>query len=250
MRRLAEERQAELARASELLAQSNAELQGFVHAASHDLKQPLNSVSGFIEIIDSDLRERGLLDKDLAQEFAYVTEGAVRMRNLIDSLLAYSRGSAHRPVFADVDLNDVLATAESDLSAAITESDATIRSGPLGSIQGDAGQLACVLENLIGNAIKYAREGVPPVISIDASEEDGVVRVTVTDNGIGFDEKYASEVFDAFRRLHTSGRYEGTGLGLALCHKHIRAHGGDMGATSTPGEGSRFWFTLPREPAT
>jgi len=248
MRRLAEQHEAELKRSSEALAASNSELRGFTYTASHDLQQPLRSISGFIEIIRTELEAEGLLKGSVADHFQRVTRSSQRMSELVDSLLAYSRATSRPAVFGKVNLDEALAEVKGDLSSAIEESGATIESAPLPSIVGDMRQISSIFQNLISNAIKYARADDPPHVRIDVADEDTQVRITVTDNGLGFDPEHTSAVFDAFRQLHNADEYGGVGLGLAICRKYVEAHGGSIGATSDPGIGSEFWFTLAKDP--
>ncbi len=248
MRRLAEQREAELKHSTEALAASNSELRGFSYTASHDLQQPLRSISGFIEIIRTELEADGLLKENVADHFQRVTRSSQRMSELLDSLLAYSRATSRPAVFGKVDLNDALEDVKGDLSSAIEESNAEIESVPLPTIIGDVRQISSVFQNLISNAIKYARSDETPRIRIDAADEGAHIRITVTDNGMGFDPEHASSVFDAFRQLHNADEYGGVGLGLAICRKYVEAHRGSVGATSDPGIGSEFWFTLAKDP--
>jgi signal transduction histidine kinase len=246
MRRLAEKREEELQASSEALARSNAALRGFTHAASHDLQQPLRSISGFLEIIRDELDGQGVLKERVAEYFERVTGAAHRMSELVHSLLAYSKATARQPVFATVDLNAVLTDVRNDLSSAVQAAGAEIESVPLPTVIGDVHQLSSILQNLISNAIKYARDDEPPRIRIDAADEGDIVRIRVSDNGIGFDEKHASDVFEAFRQLHNARVYGGVGIGLAICRQYVEAHNGMIGAKSDPAAGSEFWFTLAK----
>ncbi len=249
MRRLAARQEEKLKRSAEALSRTNAELRGFAHTASHDLKQPLLSISGFLDIIHHELGQEGLLKDSIADFFGRVQGAAHRMSELIDSMLVYSRATSRETVFSIVDLNQLLDAVKDDLHSAIQNSGATIESTPLPNVHGDFSQLACVLQNLIANSIKYAKAGEAPLIRISASDEENVVRIVITDNGIGFDPGYASALFDAFRRLHEAGDHEGVGLGLAICRKYIERHGGEIGATGEPGVGATFWFTVAKQSA-
>lgn len=168
---------------------------------------------------------------------------------MIDDLLTYSRITTRAKPPERVDLNQVIEDLKSfKLAALLDETGGTIHvPEPLLPVQGDPSQMHQLFQNLIGNGLKFHREGVSPEISIRArSIEDNMVRVEVQDNGIGIPEKYQEQVFTMFRRLHSQARYKGTGVGLAICRKVVERHGGDIGVKSTPGEGSIFWFTLPR----
>ena len=248
MRRLAAQREAQLKESSEALSRTNAELTGFAHSASHDLQQPLQSISTHLDLIGYALERDDLLKGSVSDYYERVTGAAHRMSELIGALLAYVRADLHVATFGSVDLNRVLRDVEENLSSAIRKSGATIEISPLPVVRGDVHQLSSVLQNLVSNAIKYAHADRTPIVRVTAADEEDDVRITVADNGVGFDPQYAPVVFEAFRRLHSPGEYEGAGLGLAICERHIRTHRGEIGGASEPGVGSEFWFTLPKEP--
>ena len=148
-----------------------------------------------------------------------------------------------------MDLNEVIKDLKSlELATLLDETKGTIRiPEPLPPVQGDPPQMHQLFQNLVGNGLKFHREGIPPEIAIHAHRVEGdMIRVEVEDNGIGIDKEYHEQVFTMFRRLHSRAHYEGTGIGLAICKKIVNRHGGDIGIKSTPGKGSTFWFTLPR----
>ena len=248
MRRLASRHEEELELSAKRLARTNAELRGFAYTASHDLQQPLRSISGFLDLIRDELSGAGVLKDTVADHFSRVTGAAQRMSELVDALLAYSRATSRDAVFVNVDLDQVLDDVKSDLSSAIQSSNATIDSTPLPQVRGDIHQLASVLQNLITNSIKYAKDDEAPLIRIRAIDEEDSVRISITDNGIGFDPENASALFEAFKRLHKSGEFEGVGLGLAICRKYVEGHGGEIGAPGARGGGPTFWFTLAKDP--
>lgn len=226
---------------SELL-RSNEDLQQFAFAASHDLQEPLRSVTSFVTLLERTAAER--LTFQEKECLRYIAEGSSRMRALIDDLLRYSQ-VGQRPVAPQpVDLNAVFHSVLEDLHERISESEASITSGSLPSVNGDEAQLGQVLQNLIGNAIKYARPGIPPVIHLSATKENEHWLLQVRDNGIGIERDHLDQVFLPFKRLHRK-KISGTGMGLAICRRVIEAHGGRIWVDSVAGEGSTFSFTLP-----
>jgi len=245
-----EEREALLKDLEEInrkLEQSNKELQDFAYIASHDLREPLRKISSFGALLQDSLE--GKLDEDQQENFEFMIDGANRMQEMIDDLLTYSRITTRAEPSERVDLNEVIEDVKSlMLAALLDETKGTIHvPEPLPSVQGDSLQMHQLFQNLIGNGLKFRREGIPPEITIRAQQIEGnMVRVEVQDNGIGIEGKYHEQVFTMLKRLHSQARYKGTGIGLAICKKVVERHGGDIGVKSTPGEGSTFWFTLPR----
>jgi PAS domain S-box-containing protein len=226
------------------LERSNAELQQFAYIASHDLSEPLRMVSSYLQLLRR--RSRGQLDSEADEFIDYAVDGATRMRGLIEALLAYSRaGRGDEPV--TVEMGRVAADVLRTLAGAIVRSSAQIQIGELPRVVGDRVQLEQLLQNLIGNALKFRREGVPPEIEVAATVRDGLAEVTIRDNGLGFDPQYASRIFRAFERLHGTSAYPGTGIGLALCRKIVERHHGTITADSTVGSGATFTITLPVE---
>jgi two-component system sensor histidine kinase/response regulator len=224
------------------LQRSNEDLQQFAFAASHDLQEPLRTISGFVSLLEKTARDK-LAGPEL-EYLAYISDGAQRMRNLIADLLQYSQVGQKPASFQPAELNVVLPWALENLHELISESGAVITWDPLPCVTGDEAQLGQILQNLIGNAIKYARRGVPPAIHLSASRRDQDWLIAVRDNGIGIDSKYFQVIFAPFKRLH--GRsIPGTGIGLAVCRRMIEAHSGRIWVESSPGEGSTFYFTLP-----
>jgi signal transduction histidine kinase len=237
-----EERAAELER-------SNADLEQFAYAASHDLSEPLRTVAGFSQLLAS--RYRGELDAEADEMIRYMGDGVDRMQQLIDDLLLYSRVGRTPLREESVDLDDVLADARAWLGPAVEESGARINSDPLPRVRGERGQLTQVLQNLLGNAIKFVAPGVRPVVHVSASEAGGEWRIAVADNGIGVEPEQADAVFKMFGRLHPSETYPGTGIGLAIVKRIVERHGGRIWVESGVGGGSVFVFTMPdRVPAT
>jgi signal transduction histidine kinase len=230
------------------LARSNAELEQFASIASHDLQEPLRKVQTFaaqITATESDrLSEQG-------QDFlARMSAAAGRMRALIDDLLMFSRVSTTGRPFTAVALDEVVAPVLADLEAAIEESGAEIDIGALPAVEADALQMRQLLQNLLGNALKFRRVGVTPQITVRARVADGVAELTVADNGLGFDAQFATRIFRAFERLHGASAYPGTGIGLALCRKIVERHHGTITADGREGDGATFTIRLPlQQPA-
>ena len=230
------------------LEQSNQELQDFAYVASHDLQEPLRKISAFAGLIQDSLK--GKLDEDQKENLEFMVDGAQRMQMMVDALLSYSRVAIKTQLHEPVDLNELIQELRDfELASRLDETKGAVHvPEPLPPVQGDPPQIRQLLQNLIGNGLKFHREGVPPEIIIRALEvENNMLRVEVQDNGIGIGEEYQEQVFNMFKRLHSTASYEGTGIGLALCKKIIERHGGDIGVTSSPGKGSTFWLTLPEE---
>ncbi len=232
----------ELIRQTERLARSNADLRDFAYIASHDLQEPLRNMTAFTQLIAE--RYKSKLDAEADQYVSYVVDAAVRMTNLIQDLLSYSRlmNEESAPA-ADVSLNEAIARALDDLQTMIGESEAVVDVDALPSIQGNGKQWAQVFQNLISNAIKY-RGVEPPHIRVSAEKGDTAYVFSVRDNGIGIDAAYHDKIFGVFKRLHGSD-YPGTGIGLAICKKIVEKHGGRIWVESRAGEGSTFRFSVP-----
>ena len=225
----------------EALEVSNGQLQRFAYIASHDLQEPLRMVSSYLQLLERNYRED--LDADAREYIDFAVGGADRMREMIDGLLAFSRIDTGETALEPVDCADVVETVVGDHQVRIEESDATVEIGSLPTVRGDRTQLEQLFSNLIGNAIKY-RGDEPPRIEIDAIECGTEWRLTVSDNGIGIAPEHQDEIFDVFNRLHATGEYPGTGIGLALCRRIATNHGGDIDVDSAPGEGATFAVTL------
>ncbi|MGH6901205.1 MAG: sensor histidine kinase, partial [Geminicoccaceae bacterium] len=239
------------------LERSNRELQDFASIASHDLQEPLRKIEAFGDRLKAkcadDLSEFGRTYIDRMQD------AAGRMRSLINDLLTYSRVTTKARPFVPVDLGRITAEVMSDLQVTIEQAGARIELGELPVVEADPTQMRQLLQNLLSNALKFRRQGVPPLVRISgrlrgpesATGGSGVAprlcQVTVADNGIGFKPDYAGRIFGIFQRLHGRGEYPGTGIGLATCRKILERHGGAITASSQPGEGATFVFTLPLE---
>jgi PAS domain S-box-containing protein len=223
------------------LARSNAELQEFAYVASHDLQEPLRAISSFATWLARNYEAQ--LDALAQDRIARIVNGAHRMQQLISDLLTYSRVGRQGRSFAPTDAGKVLADVLGNLRVALEESGASVTSGPLPTVTADEMELTQLLQNLIGNAIKF-RGDRPAQIHIDAQQQQAEWLFSVRDNGIGIDLKYAERIFQIFQRLHGRGRYPGTGIGLAICKKIVERHGGRIWVESAADQGSTFYFTL------
>jgi len=250
-KRLEEEREAllqDIKRINRKLEEANKELQDFVYIASHDLREPLRKISSFGTLLQDSLK--GKLNEDQQENFEFMIDGARRMQDMIDALLTYSRLTTKAKPLEWVDLNKVIEDLKKlELATMLDETRGTIHvPEPLPSVQADPSQMHQLFQNLIGNGLKFHKdEMLPEIIIRGYGVENNMIRIEVEDNGIGIDEKYHSQLFTMFKRLHSREQYEGTGIGLASCKKIVERHGGDIGIKSTLGKGSIFWFTLPRE---
>ena len=232
------------------LERSNRELEDFASVAAHDLHEPLRKIQAFgdrlVAVANGQLPEKG---QDYLNRLQSATE---RMRTLIDDLLTYSRVSTRAKPFERVDLNEIVDDVLGDLEALLEETGGRVRVGDLPEIAADRTQMGQLLQNLIANALKFRRPEAPPVVEVEAELIGGsrrgdpkLCRLTVKDNGIGFDEKYRDKIFGRSERLHGRVEYPGTGLGLAICRRIVDRHHGDITAISVPGEGSSFVVSLP-----
>lgn len=237
-----QERTTELKQLNENLVRSNQELEQFAYVASHDLQEPLRAVTGYTQLLVQDYQER--LDESAQEYTAYIVDGAKRMQQLIQDLLAYSRVGTRDLTFASTDCNVVLKQVLRNLQVAIAENNAAIVLDSLPTVIADKNQLTQLFQNLIGNAIKFRREA-PPQIHISAELKDGEWLFRVQDNGIGMKSRYLDRIFEIFKRLHTRTEFPGTGIGLAICKKIVDRHSGRIWAESEPGIGTTFYFTIP-----
>jgi signal transduction histidine kinase len=235
---------AELAQRSQELARSNAELEQLAYIASHDLQEPLRMVASYLQLLEQ--RYGGRLDADAHEFIGFAVDGATRMQALIDDLLTYSRVGSRAQPLQPTECMAVVEAVIRSVRVAIEESGTRVTYDPLPTVTGDATQLMQLFQNLIANAIKFRRDQ-GPEIHIHAEPEDGFWRFSVQDNGIGIAPEYFNRIFVMFQRLHSRSTYSGTGIGLAICQKIVERHGGRIWVESTPGTGSTFQFTLPRE---
>jgi signal transduction histidine kinase len=224
------------------LAASNAELEQFAYVASHDLQEPLRTISGFLQLLAR--RYHGQLDAEADEFIDFAVGGAKRMGTLINDLLAFSRVGRNDIPDEPCHSEALAQAAATSLGSAVAECGATITIGPLPKVWCRPAELQSVFLNLMGNAVKYRDEARPPVVAVSAMAEGGMVRFAVADNGIGIDAEYHDRIFGLFQRLHPRDRFEGTGIGLALCRKIVDRHGGRIWLESVPGQGTTMMFTL------
>jgi signal transduction histidine kinase len=225
------------------LMRSNDELKQFAFLASHDLQEPLRSVTSFCNMLQ--LECQGNLNPEAEGYLVRIVNGVKRMKALVTDLLNYSRVSRGDEVdFEKVDLREVVAEALVNLQGSIGDSDAEIYCGELPCVAGDQGQLVQVVQNLIGNSIIY-HGPLPPQIAVEAAQRYKHWEISVRDNGIGIAPEHFERIFEIFKRLHNRSKYPGTGIGLAVCRKIVERHNGKIWVESQPGHGSVFRFTLP-----
>jgi len=248
-----------MAAANAKLERRNRALRDFAYIASHDLQEPLRKIRAFSNLV---LEDYGDAVDDTGQHYLErMQDAAERMSQLINDLLVYSRITTRAQPFESVDLGTIAENVRNDLDLRIEDVNGTVEIGDLPTIEADPTQVRQILQNLIGNGLKFHKPDVPPRVRISATVEpapddlkqDGrldaacseMCRLIVTDNGIGFEESHADRIFTPFKRLHGRGEYEGTGMGLAICRRIVERHGGDISADSTPGEGTTFTVLLP-----
>lgn len=224
------------------LERSNKELQQFAYVASHDLQEPLRMVASYMQLIAR--RYKGQLDKDADEFIDFAVDGAVRMQKLIHDLLSYSRLTTHANKFTRIAVDHVLQEVMSDLKQSINESSAEIIIDQMPEVICDEIQCKQIFQNLIGNAIKFRGDNRPKIHIRTRKETDGWL-FSIEDSGIGIDPEFKERIFAMFQRLHTRSKYEGTGIGLAICKKIVERHGGRIWVVSEPEKGATFYFTIP-----
>ncbi|WP_254761677.1 PAS domain S-box protein [Natrinema marinum] len=236
------ERERRLEELVDRLEVSNERLERFAYAASHDLQEPLRMVTSYLQLLEK--RYGDAFDEDGEEFLDYAVDGAERMREMIDGLLAYSRVETRGDPFEPTDLNAVLDDVRADLQVRIEESDAEITAADLPHVEGDASQLRQVLQNLLSNAIEYSGDE-PPRVHVDAERRGEQWVISVDDEGIGIAQDDHERVFRVFDRLHSREVNDGAGIGLALCERIVERHGGEIWVDSALGEGATFSVTLP-----
>lgn len=233
--------EAKLEETLEKLQWSNTELQHFAYVASHDLQEPLRMVASYVQLLQR--RYQGKLDSDADDFIAYSVDGTIRMQNLINDLLTYSRVGTRAKEFEPTDCQTVVRQVLDNLQAAIRERGARVTTDPLPTLMADPSQLGQLFQNLIANAIKFCDRDYPR-IHVSAREKESEWEFAVSDNGIGIAKEFLGRIFEIFKRLHTRKEYAGTGIGLAVCKKIVERHGGRIWVDSEPGQGSTFHFTI------
>lgn len=235
-------RLAELAVAHKELEQKNKELGQFAYIASHDLQEPLRTITGFVDLLKDYCQDKS--NEEAKQYIDFISQGTFRMTALIKGLLDYSRIGRNKELSL-VDCNDVLQNVREDLASSIQEANATLDIGELPKIKGYEIELRLLFQNLIINAIKFRRKNTSPEMMISAEKESGYWKFCVRDNGIGIATEHKERIFSIFQRLHTKNEYEGTGIGLSHCQKIVDLHGGKIWVDSSADQGSSFYFTIP-----
>ena len=238
--------EAKLLVTNEALSRSNVELEQFAYVASHDLQEPLRMVASFTQLLEKNYGDR--LDETAREYIGFAVDGAKRMQDLIKDLLSYSRLGRDQVERHSVDLNSVLERVLQSFQFRIEESGAVIKYQKLPRVHGDSGQLMQLLQNLIGNALKY-HGNKEVLVEIGTQQRDAEQVFYVRDNGIGIDPQFFDRIFEIFQRLHTRAHYSGTGIGLAICKRIVAQHRGHIWVESEPGNGSVFYFTLGLEQA-
>ena len=247
-RKLAEEKLKIYAKKLEV---SNKELQDFASVAAHDLQEPLRKIGSFADRLK--IKTKDMLPGESVDYVNRIQNSAARMQTLINDLLTYSRVTTKAKPFVKVDLNEILLTVKSDFFVTLEHSDGAIEWDILPTIDADPTQMYQLFQNLVGNALKFSRTHISPQLYIKSKilegpsygHENPVCQISVTDNGIGFDEKYLDRIFTIFQRLHGKHEYKGSGIGLSVCRKIVDRHNGMISALSAPGEGATFLVSLP-----
>jgi signal transduction histidine kinase len=235
------ERSVQLERTNRELVALNAELDDFTNMASHDLQEPLRTLTSFSDMLRKDLDQS--LPERAAQDIGFITDAAKRMQTLIQDLLALSRAGRGTKRREKVSLGECADRALDALAKRMKDTRAQVTRDELPEVWGDSTLLTQLYQNLIGNALKFCGNQ-PPVIRLTVEERDGDPVFGVQDNGIGIDAKYSQQIFQPFRRLHGHAQYEGSGIGLAICRKIVERHGGKIWVDSEPGKGAHFRFTI------
>jgi PAS domain S-box-containing protein len=227
------------------LTESNSALEQFAYVASHDLQEPLRTMSAYAQLLTN--KYQGRLDGEADQFLSFLLSASARMTALVRDLLAYARLTTEEARPSSIALDEDLEAALTHLDQAIKESGASVTHDPMPTLPVDRGQMVRLFQNLVGNAVKYRKPNVPSKVHISAEQKGAEWVISIRDNGIGFDPKHASTIFAPFKRLHTAEEYPGTGVGLAICRRIVQAQRGRIWAESQPGEGTTFHFTLPVE---
>lgn len=234
----------DLEKQNRALAQNNKELENFAYVVSHDLQEPLRMIRSYCELLNEKYQNK--LDEEGEEFLAFAVDGARRMQRLIGDLLIYSRASRHELSLVEINLEHLIEDVTKNIAKTIAERNAhIIIQGTLPTLSVEPVMLEQVLQNLISNAIKFQNSNTVPEIRISARKENSSWIISVADNGIGFEPQYATKIFEMFQRLHSREKFEGTGIGLAICQRIIERHNGRIWAESVPGQGTTFSFSIP-----
>jgi light-regulated signal transduction histidine kinase (bacteriophytochrome) len=225
------------------LERSNRELEQFAAVVSHDLREPLRTVTVYTQLLAQ--QYQGRLDPKADEFLAFTVTGAERMRQRIETLLALAQVDKVAAEFRPTNMTTVLEEVIADLHSQLAVTGATVHPEPLPTVHGDAGQLRAVFQNLLTNAMKYRHPDRSPSVRVSATKAGAHWEIRVEDNGIGIAEQHRERIFEVFRRLRTEREYEGNGIGLSVCKKIVERHGGSIRVESEPGQGATFVFTLP-----
>lgn len=226
------------------LALRNNELQQFAYASSHDLQEPLRTISNFVVVLEK--RLNGLLTDEMKLYMGFITNSTERMKHLIHAILEYSQ-IGRNVKLSEIPCDKVLRQVIADLNFSIEQSHARIQIDPLPNIKGYPTEFSMLMQNLLVNAIKFRRKDVQPIIKVSVKEQENDYLFSVADNGIGIDPSHIGKAFDLFGRLHSKDEYEGTGIGLTHCKKIVDLHGGRIWVESLPGKGSTFKFSISKK---
>jgi PAS domain S-box-containing protein len=234
----------ELHEYSQNLARSNQELEDFAYVASHDLQEPLRKIQAFGNLLESEYADK--LNTEGADYLRRMRSAASRMSTLIEDLLSFSRVTTRKNPSARVNLDTIINEVVGDLETRIQDVDGIVTIGPMPSVTADPTHMRQLFQNLIANALKFHQPGTQPVITVTSKSDEDMIEIRVSDNGIGFDEKYLDRIFSVFQRLHDRKTYEGTGIGLAVCRKIVERYNGTITAESKKNKGSTFIIRLPK----
>lgn len=235
----------DMAKLIESLTDSNQELERFAYVAAHDMQEPLRMTANFSELIEKEHKDQ--LDEQGQMFLNYCREGATRLQDILDDLLIYSKIKNEEDIKEAFSTKEVVDATLGNFEDVIKKTNAKIKIKKLPDIVANPVRFGRLMQNLIGNGLKYQAEGNEPVLKIECSIEDDLFKFSIQDNGIGIKPEYQDQIFQPFKRLHNSSEYSGTGIGLAICYRIVEKMGGKLWVVSEEGQGSTFYFTIPKE---